>query len=275
MPEVTAQQVKTLRERTGAGMMDCKAALAECNGDMESSIDWLRQKGHAKMAKKSDRAAKEGLIAVAIKDNKAAVIELSSETDFVARNSEFGKAAQDIAALAVDAGEDLLKAKINGVSAEDFVKDLAVKLGENISLKRVKVLEGSSGSTLCAYLHNKQSEQTGKIGVLVSLKKGTQETGRQVAMHISAARPAAIRKEDIPADVIERERNVLLAQAQEEGKPEDIAKKMVEGRLSKFYQETALLEQEFALDDNMTVKQLLKTQEAEIEDFVCFALGED
>jgi elongation factor Ts len=275
MPEITAQLVKTLRERTGAGMMDCKTALAECGGDVESSIDWLRQKGHAKMATKADRVAVEGLIAIAIKDNKGAMVELSSETDFVARNEVFGKAAQELAALAINEGENLLQAQMGSSNVENFVKDLAVKLGENIVLKRVKVLEANGDGLLCSYLHNKQSEQTGKIGVLVAMKKGAVETGRQIAMHISAARPLALKKESIPAEIITRERNVLLAQAKEEGKPDDIAKKMVEGRLTKFYKETALLEQEFVLDDDLTIGQLLQAQDADIDDFVCFALGED
>ena len=271
---VAAQDVKTLRERTGAGMMDCKSALAECAGDMEAAVDWLRQKGHAKMAKKADRAAEEGLIALAIKGNRGALIELSSETDFVARNIDFDKAASALAALAIEAGDNLPTAKMEGNSVEEYVKDLAAKLGENISLKRVRVLEAPQGGQLSSYLHNKQGDGTGKIGVLVALKKGGDETGKKLAMHISATRPLAINKDGIDKEVIERESKVLLAQAKEEGKPEEIAQKMVAGRLKKFYTETALLEQEFVLDDELTIGKFLQQQEAEVDSFVCFALGD-
>lgn len=277
MMEVSAQSVKMLRTRTGAGMMDCKSALAECSGDMEASIDWLRKKGYAKMAKKSDRQAQEGLVALATENSIGAIIELSSETDFVARNEEFNQAAQSLAELALVKRGDLASAELpNGKGlVEDYVRDLASKLGENISLKRTKFLAAPEGGLICSYLHNKQGKKAGKVGVLVALKKGDEEIGRQIAMHISAARPLAVSKEDISLDLIERERSVLLAQAKEEGKPEDIAKKIVEGRLRKFYNEVALLEQEFVLDDDLTISKLLAEKNAEVESFLCFALGED
>ncbi len=284
MMEITAATIKTLRKRTSAGMMDCKRALEECRGDMEASIDWLRQKGHARVAKKASREANEGLIAVAAQERRGVLLELSSETDFAARNDVFKEAAAQLAQLALELEGDqerLLAANVpNGqgtrqtYTVKDHIVDLAARIGENISLKRVVFLEAPSGGLLASYVHNKQSEHLGKIGVLAAFSKGTRDIAHKIAMHISAAQPIALTREDIDPALIVREREVLIAQAQEEGKPENIIEKMVEGRLKKFYQDTALVEQEFILDEELSVGELLDKEDAHLSGFFCFVLGE-
>ena len=279
MTQITAAAIKSLRDRTSAGMMDCKRALEECQGDMEASIDWLRQKGHVRAAKKAEREANEGLVAVAVKDRNGVLLELSSETDFVARNEVFIQAATQLAQLALELEGDqdrLLAAKSPSGegTVEDYIVDLVARIGENISIKRVAFLRAPPGGLVASYVHNQQADGLGKIGVLAAFSKGDEEVAHKIAMHISAAQPISLTKDDIDPSLIEREREVLIAQAQEEGKPENIIEKMVEGRLKKFYQETALVEQEFILDDALSVGQVLEGADAQLKDFSCFVLGE-
>ncbi len=283
MAEITAATIKQLRDRTSAGMMDCKRALEECQGDMEASIDWLRQKGYARAAKKAERESNEGLIAVAVQGCCGALIELSCETDFVARNDVFQEAATQLAHLALEFEGDrakMLAAKSplanNGKDdqVKDYIVDLVARLGENITLKRAAFLEAPSGGFVASYVHNKQADHLGKIGVAAAFAQAPADVAHKIAMHISAAQPIALTRDDIDPALIERERDVLIAQAQEEGKPENIIEKMVEGRLKKFYQEAALVEQEFILDDDFNVKQVLDKADARLEAFACFVLGE-
>jgi elongation factor Ts len=285
---ITATMVKDLREKTGAGMMDCKAALTETNGDVEAAIDWLRAKGLSKAAKKAGRVAAEGLIAVASAGKRAVMVELNSETDFVARNPDFQKLASGIAeaALATDGKvESILKAKLaGGAAVEDAIKSAIATIGENISLRRSAAISVTEG-TVATYVHSAVAPGLGKIGVIVGLESGgdaakLSQTGRQVAMHIAAASPLAVRPEEIDSAVVQRERSIFAEQARESGKPESIIEKMVEGRVRKFYEEVVLLSQAFVVDTEKTVEGALKAAEAEIggpikvTEFVAFRLGE-
>ncbi len=289
MAMITAQLVKELREKTGAGMMDCKTALTETKGDFEAAIDWLRTKGLAKAAKKSDRVAAEGLIGV-ITDGKAgALVEVNSETDFVARNAEFQKLVTEIVGLALKAGGDkdkLLdmmhptkKAKI-----ADVIKELVGTIGENMTLRRTAHLKVKDG-VVASYIHNQIEPGLGKIGVLVALEsKGDPaklaEMGRKIAMHIAANNPLALTAEDVSKDVVERERAIYAEQARESGKPANVVEKMVEGRLRKFFEEVVLLKQSFVMDPDKTVEEAVKAFEKEagapvkLAGYVRFGLGE-
>lgn len=268
MAEITAALVKDLRERTGAGMMDCKKALAETNGDVEAAIDWLRKKGLSKAAKKADRVAADGLVGVASLERgngmAAAAVEVNAETDFVARNELFQAAVAEITALAVDADsvDALRQAKTkSGETVEDKLTNLIAKIGENMSLRRVSTLSVENG-VVASYVHNAAADGLGKIGVLVALestgdKAVLAELGRKVAMHVAAASPAvalAVDVNELSADVIEREKAVFADQARQSGKPEAIIEKMVEGRLRKFYEEVVLLKQVFVFDPDLTVE---------------------
>ncbi len=294
MAEITAALVKDLRERTGAGMMDCKKALAETNGDIEAAIDWLRKKGLSKAAKKADRVAADGLVGVAVAANgkgmAGAAVEVNAETDFVARNELFQAAVAEITALGIDAGnvEALGAAKMaSGETVADHLTNLIAKIGENMSLRRVQTVSVSEG-VVASYMHNAAAEGLGKIGVLVSLQSsGDQaklaELGRKLAMHVAAGSPAvalAVDVDELSADVIEREKAVFADQARQSGKPEAIIEKMVEGRLRKFYEEVVLLKQVFVLDPDHTVESALKAAEADVgapiklTGFVRMVLGE-
>lgn len=294
MAEITAALVKDLRERTGAGMMDCKKALAETNGDIEAAIDWLRKKGLSKAAKKADRVAADGLVGVAVaakgKGMAGAAVEVNAETDFVARNELFQAAVSEITALGIDAGsvEALGNAKMaSGETVTDSLTSLIAKIGENMSLRRIQTVAVSEG-VVASYMHNAASEGLGKIGVLVGLQSsGDQaklaELGRKIAMHVAAGSPAvalALDVNELSADVIEREKSVFADQARQSGKPEAIIEKMVEGRLRKFYEEVVLLKQVFVLDPDHTVESALKAAEAEVgapiklTGFVRMVLGE-
>lgn len=268
MAEITAALVKDLRERTGAGMMDCKKALAETNGDVEAAIDWLRKKGLSKAAKKADRVAADGLVGVASLERgngmAAAAVEVNAETDFVARNELFQAAVAEITALGVDADsvDALRQAKTkSGETVEDKLTNLIAKIGENMSLRRVSTLSVENG-VVASYVHNAAADGLGKIGVLVALestgdKAVLAELGRKVAMHVAAASPAvalAVDVNELSADVIEREKAVFADQARQSGKPEAIIEKMVEGRLRKFYEEVVLLKQVFVFDPDLTVE---------------------
>lgn len=287
MANITAEMVKQLREKSGAGMMDCKSALNENDGDMEKAIDWLRQKGIAKADKKSDRAALEGLVGFATENNKAALVEINAETDFVARNENFQSLVRDIAkcALASDGTvEGLLGSDLSGVKVSESITQAIATIGENISLRRVALLEVSQG-VVASYMHNASGEGLGKIGVLVALESvGEKEAllaiGKQIAMHVAATNPLAATKDDIGEDVVEREKQIFIASAKESGKPDNIIEKMVEGRIKKFYQENVLLSQNFVIDTEKTVQQALEAAEKSVgspiklKSFVRIQLGE-
>jgi elongation factor Ts len=284
MPEITTSLVKELREKTGVGMMDCKNALVENNGDIESSIDWLRTKGIAKAAKKEGRIASEGLIYVCKSENSASIIEVNSETDFVAMNEDFQNIVKKLGNLAIKSNnlEDLLSKKISeeSVLVKDYITEMIASIGENINLRRMESVENKSG-IISSYIHNQVADNMGKIGVLVSLESDEEENkledlGRQIAMHIAATNPISITVEDIPKEILERERSILEEEARSSGKPEDIVEKMTEGRLNKFYQESVLLEQTFVVDGESKIKDILKTLDKPviISGFIRMELGE-
>ena len=286
---ITANMVKDLREKTGAGMMDCKAALNENAGDMEAAVDWLRAKGLAKAAKKAGRVAAEGLIGLGAEAKAAALVEVNSETDFVARNQAFQDMARAIseAALKAKGNLDALgAAKFPGGSGTvaDTIKEMIGSIGENMSLRRTAYLSTKDGA-VASYMHNTISSGLGKIGVIVALEsKGDAEKvkafGKQVAMHIAAANPQAIDADSLDKSLIERERAVLTEQAKESGKPAPVIEKMVEGRLRKFFEEVVLLSQAFVHDPETTVAKALADAEKDagapikITGFYRFALGE-
>ncbi|GEO84944.1 MULTISPECIES: translation elongation factor Ts [Alphaproteobacteria] len=270
MAEITAALVKELREKSGAGMMDCKKALTENDGDIEAAIDWLRAKGIAKADKKSGRTAAEGLIGIASAGHKAVVVEVNSETDFVARNDAFQDLVRGVAsvALTTDGSVDAISAATypaSGKSVADTIKDAIATIGENMSLRRAALLEVDHG-VVATYVHNAAGDGLGKLGVLVALKSvGDKEVltsiGKQVAMHIAATNPLAIRSEEVDAAVAERERNVFIEQSRASGKPDAIIEKMVEGRMRKFFEEVALLSQAFVMNPDITVGQAVKDAE--------------
>ena len=285
---VTAALVKELREKSGAGMMDCKKALGETNGDMDAAIDWLRTKGLAAAAKKSGRVAAEGLVGIAVTGTKGAVVELNAETDFVARNSEFQAFASALANLALNVTDiEALKAldfPETGRNVEDELTQKIATIGENMSLRRMQTLEVSNGAVV-PYMHNTTADGLGRIGVLVALESAADEAvlvalGKQIAMHIAATSPASLSIEDLDADAVARERDVLIEQAKASGKPQEIAEKMVEGRMKKYYQEVVLLEQTSVIDGETRIADVIaktgKDAGADIalKAFVRFNLGE-
>ncbi len=287
MAEITASMVKELREKTSAGMMDCKKALAETSGDMDAAVDWLRTKGLASAAKKSGRAAAEGLVAVSASGTKAAIIELNAETDFVSRNEAFQKATSDIASLALTTEGDveaLKAADLNGKTVVDTVTDLIASIGENMNLRRSTSLSVTDG-VVSTYIHGALATDMGKIGVLVALesagdKEALATLGKQIAMHIAASRPEALSVDDLDQDKVAREREVLIEQAKESGKPQEIAEKMVEGRMRKYYEEVVLLKQDFIMDTDRKIDQVIADTAKEIGSeismtgYVRFELGE-
>lgn len=272
MAEITAALVKELREKSGAGMMDCKKALAETGGEMEAAIDWLRAKGIAKADKKSGRTAAEGLIGIAGAGTSAVVVEVNSETDFVARNDAFQELVRGVAsvALSTDGTVDAIAAAnypATGKSVSDTIKDAIAHIGENMTLRRASRLSVEDG-VVATYVHNAVSDGLGKLGVLVALKStGNKDVltaiGRQVAMHIAATNPLAIRAEEVDAAVAERERNVFIEQSRASGKPDAIIEKMVDGRMRKFFEEVALLSQAFVVNPDLTVGAAIKEAEKE------------
>jgi elongation factor Ts len=289
MAEITASLVKELREKTGAGMMDCKKALTETNGDMEAAVDWLRKKGLSAAAKKAGRVAAEGLVAVIAAGNKAVMVEVNAETDFVARNESFQAFAEQVAKIALETGADLeaLKTKPypgTGRSVQDELTQLIATVGENMALRRVTHLGVKQGA-LASYVHNALTPNLGKIGVLVALESAAdaekvQALGKQIAMHVAAARPDALTVQDIDPKALDRERNILAEQARASGKPEEIIAKMVEGRLRKYYEEVVLMEQVFVVDGETKVGKVVenaaKTLGAPVKvaAFARFQLGE-
>ena len=289
MATITAAMVKDLREKSGAGMMDCKAALKETDGDMEAAIDWLRAKGIAKGDKKSSRVAADGLVGIISEGNKGVVVEVNSETDFVARNETFQELVTSISkvALGVDGDFEALKAaNFPGTdnNVEAHLKEMVGTIGENMSLRRSQALTVSEG-VVASYMHNATSEGLGKIGVLVALESsGDQDKlmafGKQVAMHVAATNPLSLDPDSLDQGVVERERTVLTDQAKESGKPDNVIEKMIEGRIRKFYQEVCLTAQTFVVDGENTVEKAAKLAEKDvgapikIAGFVRFALGE-
>jgi len=290
MAEITSSLIKDLREQTGAGMMDCKKALTETNGDIEAAIDWLRKKGLSAAAKKSGRVAAEGLVAVAVEGKKAVALEVNAETDFVARNDKFQKFVGDAAkvVLSSDATDvEVLKTAAYpgaGRSVQEELTQLIATVGENMNLRRLKVLSVSEG-IVASYVHNATAPNLGKIGVLVALESAAPvdkllALGKQIAMHIAAARPEALTIADVDTSALDRERNVLSEQARASGKPEAIIEKMVEGRLRKYYEEVVLLEQVYVVDGESKVKDIVEKAAKEmgapikLTGFVRYQLGE-
>jgi len=281
--------VKELREATGAGMMDCKNALTEADGDMEAAIDWLRAKGLSKAAKKASRVAAEGLVGVSVDGTVGAAVEVNSETDFVARNPEFQGLVTTVASLAPAAGGDVDKLNSAefpgaGKSVADKITELVGTIGENMSLRRTVSVSVENG-VVASYVHNQVAPGVGKIGVLVAVetnadKAAAEAFGKQVAMHVAAAAPLALTPEEINADIVERERAVFTEQARESGKPDNIIEKMVEGRIRKFYEESVLLSQAFVINPDLSVAKAAEEAGKEaggdmkITGFVRLQLGE-
>ena len=271
--EITASMVKELRETTGAGMMDCKKALAECNGSMEAAVDWLREKGIAKSAKKESRIAAEGLANIFVDGNKAIILEVNSETDFVAKNDEFKEMIENIGKTLMASGaktlEDAMEVKYEDGTINDYIIAKTAKIGEKLSLRRFEILEKSDDEVFGSYLH-----MGGKIASLSLLKGASEEVAKDVAMQSAAMKALYLNVEAVPAEEVDKERNVLKEQAMEEGKPADIAEKMVEGRLKKFYKEICLTEQAFIKDGDVDVKTYVKNNGGEIINCVRYEVGE-
>jgi elongation factor Ts len=270
---ITASMVKELRETTGAGMMDAKKALTETDGDFEAAIDWLRTKGLAKAAKKSSRVAAEGLVAVAVKDGKGVAVEVNSETDFVAKNSDFQEMVGAIAsaALGVSNTAELSNELIAGKSVSDTITDNIAKIGENMTLRRMETIQAEKVVT---YVHNSATQNMGQIGVLVAINGEDSEFARQVAMHVAAANPQALSSGELDQSVVEREKHILTEQARESGKPEQVIEKMIQGRMKKFLAEVTLLGQDFVINPDLTVEAAAREAGVEIVSYVRMAVGE-
>lgn len=268
-----ASDVKELRERTGAGMLDCKKALDACEGDMDKAIDWLREKGISKAAKKEGRIAAEGVCVVKAEGSNAVILEVNSETDFVAQNKEFLDFTNYLADVLLknDATtvEDALKINDGGETIGDKLINLTAKIGEKLSLRRFEKVTKTDDEVFGAYTH-----MGGKIGSLVVLKGANSDVAKDVCMHIAAMAPVCLNKEDVPADMIEHEKTVITEQVMNEGKPQEIALKMVNGRINKFYKEICLADQEFIKDSSVNVSTYVKNNGGEIVKFVRFAVGE-
>ena len=288
MAAITAALVKELREKTGAGMMDCKKALAENDGDLEVSIDWLRTKGLAAAAKKAGRVAADGLVGVYIDGNKGSVAEVNAETDFVARNDAFQALVGNVTKLAADADDlDALKAVDypgTGRTVEEEISHNVATIGENMNIRRIDGLSVSNG-VLSSYVHNALVPGLGKIAVLVAIESdggtdGLEDVGKQIAMHVAAARPQSVSIDDLDPEATERERQVLIEQARESGRPDNIIEKMVEGRLRKFYEEVCLLEQTFVIDGESKISKVVENAgnaaggTVKVTGFKLFVLGE-
>jgi elongation factor Ts len=287
MANITAGMVKELRDKTGAGMMDCKTALSESNGDMEAAMDWLRKKGITKAAKKAGRAAAEGLVGVATGGHIGALVEVNAETDFVARNDEFKDFVKNAAKITLEEEGDLEKTLARGLGAasvQQTLTELVAKIGENMSVRRTIMLRVDPG-VVAAYVHNASSPELGKIGVLVALKSTADKDklnalGKQIAMHIAAASPLALTPEHMDPAVVAKERDIQLELVRQSGKPENVAQKMIEGRMRKYFEETVLLQQTFVIDGETKIETLLEKASKDfgapvtIEGFVRFQVGE-
>ena len=287
MADVSAAMVKELRDQTGAGMMDCKAALSETGGNLEAAVDWLRKKGLSKAAKKAGRVAAEGLVGVAVGATKGILVEVNSETDFVARNDLFQGLVKMVADAALDAGasvDKILAAKAGSITIDEAIADTIAKVGENMSLRRAAELSVDKGA-IGSYVHNAVSDGLGRLGVLVALESAGKSDelkafGRMVAMHVASANPQAVDPSGLDAAAVEREKAVLSEKAKAQGKPADVIDKIVESGLKTFYKEVCLLDQGFIFDDKKSVAQAVKEAEAKagapikVAGFVRFALGE-
>lgn len=289
MAAITAALVKDLRDQTGAGMMDCKKALAENDGDIQAAVDWLRAKGLSKAAKKAGRVAADGLVGVATQGLTGALVEVNAETDFVARNETFQNAVRGIAGRALEAGGDIEKLSampaLEGEGTlDDQLKRMIGTIGENMTLRRTASMSVDKG-VIASYVHSVVAEGLGKIGVIVGLESEgdeavLQEVGRKVAMHVAATNPLAAVKEELDPSAVERERQVLTDQARESGKPENVIEKMIEGRIRKFYQEVVLVEQAFVMDPDLTVGKFIENAAKEagapvkLKGFAMFRLGD-
>jgi elongation factor Ts len=289
MAEITAALVKQLRDKTGAGMMDCKKALAETKGDLEAAGDWLRKSGLLKAAKKAGRVAAEGLIGIAVGEHSGVLVEVNAETDFVARNDDFKSFVKSAAELALKEGctlEALMTKKLGGASVQETLTGLIAKIGENMSVRRIAAVSVDPG-LVASYVHNAASPELGKIGVLVALKSTADKAklaalGKQLAMHIAAASPIALSPAHIPADVLEHEKSVQaeIVAKKATGKPANIVEKMLEGSMRKFYEDVCLLEQVFVIDQQSKVSAVLEKAgkdfgaPVEIEGFLRFQVGE-
>jgi elongation factor Ts len=284
---ISASLVKDLREKTGAGMMDCKKALLETNGDFESAVDWLRTKGLAAAAKKAGRVAAEGLTAVCVKGTQGAAIEINSETDFVSRNEIFQNLVKNVAELAVglDNIDSLKVAKSqSGKSVEEEIANNVATIGENLSLRRMQTLSVKDG-VIASYVHNSSAENMGMISVLVALessgdKAKLMETGKQIAMHVAASRPQTLNKEGVSQDMIQREKDIFTQQSRASGKPDDIIAKMIEGRIRKFLEEIVLLDQVFVMDGKTKISDVISLlakelgTSVELKSYIRFERGE-
>jgi len=269
----SASDIKSLREKTGAGMLDCKKALEESNGDMDKAVDWLREKGISKAAKKEARIAAEGLSEIIIKDNKAVILEVNSETDFVAKNEEFKNFVEIIGNAIIDNNaktmEEALEVPTTNGTINEYLVSLIAKIGEKISFRRFELVEKTDSEVFGSYSH-----MGGKICVLTVLEGANSEVARDVSMHAAAMRPSYITSADVPEDVIEHEKGIIKEQAINEGKPADIAEKMVNGRINKFFKEICLVEQAFVKDPDLTVGAFVKNNGGEIKAMVRYEVGE-
>jgi elongation factor Ts len=287
MANITATMVKDLRDKTGAGMMDCKSALTETNGDMDQAIDWLRKKGLSKAAKKAGRVAAEGLVGVALGTGTGALVEVNAETDFVARNDQFKDFVKSAAQLGLEADGDvekLLNKKMGNDTVDATLKELVAKIGENMSVRRATALSVNPG-VVASYVHNASGPELGKIGVLVALKSSgnadkLMALGKQIAMHIAAANALALTSAHLSKEVIEHERSIQADIARQSGKPENVIEKMLEGRMRKFYEESVLMNQVFVIDGETPVAKVVEKVSKEIgapievEGFVRYQVGE-
>jgi elongation factor Ts len=289
MAEISASLVKALRDKTNAGMMDCKKALIETNGDLEAAVDWLRKKGLSAAAKRSGRIASEGLIGVAVSGTRGAIVEVNSETDFVARNATFQDFVATVARIAVDLQGDVAAIgqstwPASGRPIGEELTHLAATIGENITLRRADALSVEQG-IIASYVHSAQGPGIGRIGVLVALEADrtdevVTDLGKKLAMHVAAANPLAVSRAEVTPEALDRERAILVEQARASGKPEQVVQKMVDGRLAKFYEEVCLLEQAFVMDPQTKIGALLEAASRElgcrlrVRRFIRYALGE-
>lgn len=273
MAEIKAAQVKELRDKTGVGMMDAKKALVESNGDMDQAVDYLREKGVSKAAKKADRIAAEGLTGIEIQGNRAAIVEVNAETDFVAKNDKFLALVDDVTKAIVENNpktiEEAQQVTINGTSIEDTITEATTTIGEKITLRRFEIIEKTDNQVFGDYLH-----MGGKIGVLTVVEGSDQEVARNIAMHIAAINPQYINRDEVPQEEKDHELSILKQQAKDEGKPENIVEKMVQGRLNKWLAEISLVDQPYVKDGDQTVGKYLESQNSAINAFTRFEVGE-
>ena len=270
---ISASLIKELREKTGAGMLDCKKALEACEGDLDKSVDWLREKGISKAAKKADRIAAEGVSAILTKGNKAVILEMNSETDFVAKNDKFQDLVKTVLEVLIDSEvttvEEALKLPYEDGTVEDLIVSNTATIGEKITLRRFARVNKNDDESFGEYIH-----MGGKIAVLITLEGASTEVAKDIAMHAAAMRPMYVREEDVPEEEVEKEKAVLTEQAMNEGKPEEIAKKMVEGRIKKFFKEICLEEQAFVKNGDINVKTYAKNNGGTIKSMYRFEVGE-